>query len=233
MPATPSVSAVIERARLLIQEAEALGEPPEDPLLLFSVLYGFWSASYVAFSGDIMRELATQFLALADKRGATVPLMIGHRLMGTSLSDTGNIAEGRAHFDRAIALYDPTEHRPLATRFGQDVGVVILSRAFPLPRSPDLDHASKDRHARGLGKPESFDFLRTVRPARMIVESLTPRPADDARRQADYLTPGGRQCSGRSRIVAGEINRTGRSPASGSRTRLHAFAFACDAICSF
>jgi class 3 adenylate cyclase len=30
-----------ERARLLIEEAEALGESPEDPLLLFSVLYGF------------------------------------------------------------------------------------------------------------------------------------------------------------------------------------------------
>src|SRR6202171_768501 len=28
-------------------------------------------------------------------------------------------------------------------------------------------------------------------------------------------------------------NRTGRSPASGSRTRLHAFAFACNAVCSF
>jgi len=28
-------------------------------------------------------------------------------------------------------------------------------------------------------------------------------------------------------------NRTCRSPASGSRTRLHAFAFACDAVCSF
>ena len=34
-----------ERARLLIEQAEALGEPPEDPLLLFSVLYGFWVAN--------------------------------------------------------------------------------------------------------------------------------------------------------------------------------------------
>src|SRR5262249_45214454 len=34
--------AAVERARLLIQQAEAFGEPPEDPLLLFSVLYGFW-----------------------------------------------------------------------------------------------------------------------------------------------------------------------------------------------
>ena len=31
---------------LLIEQAEALGEPPEDPLLLFSVLYGFWVANY-------------------------------------------------------------------------------------------------------------------------------------------------------------------------------------------
>ena len=30
----------------LIERAEALGEPPEDPLLLFSVLYGFWVANY-------------------------------------------------------------------------------------------------------------------------------------------------------------------------------------------
>ena len=29
-----------------------------------------------------VRELAAQFLALAEKQGATVPLMIGHRLMG-------------------------------------------------------------------------------------------------------------------------------------------------------
>jgi len=35
--------------------------------------------------------------------------------------------------DQAIALYDPAEHRPLATRFGQDVGVMILSiRAWDL-----------------------------------------------------------------------------------------------------
>ena len=46
---------------------------------------------------------------------------------GLSLLCTGDIAEGRAHFDQAIALYDPAEHRPLATRFGQDAGVAILS----------------------------------------------------------------------------------------------------------
>src|SRR5215472_1272028 len=59
--AAPETKAAVERARLLIEQAEALGEPPEDPLLLFSVLYGFWVANYVAFKGDVMRELAAQF----------------------------------------------------------------------------------------------------------------------------------------------------------------------------
>ncbi len=141
--AAAETKAAAEQARSLIEQAEALGEPPEDPLLLFSVLYAFWAANYVAFNGDACRDLAAQFLALAEKQRATAPLMIGHRLMGTSLLVTGDIAEGRAHLDQAIALYDPAEHRPLATRFGQDVAVTTLSfgrglcgcLAIPRPRS--------------------------------------------------------------------------------------------------
>ena len=126
--AAPETKAAVERARLLIEQAEALGEPPEDPLLLFSVLNGFWLANYVAGNGDAICEIATQFLALAEKQGATVPLMVGHRMVGMSLLHTGDITEARAHLDRAIALYDPAAHRPLATRFGQDVLVITLLR---------------------------------------------------------------------------------------------------------
>jgi hypothetical protein len=74
----------VERARLLIEEAQALGELLEDPLLIFSVLYGSWITSFVAFDGDVSRELAAQFLNLAEKQGATVPLIVAHRLMGLS-----------------------------------------------------------------------------------------------------------------------------------------------------
>ena len=68
--AAPETKAAVERARLLIEQAEVLGEPPEDPLLLFSALYGLWVANFVAFNGDVVRELAAQFLALAEKRPA-------------------------------------------------------------------------------------------------------------------------------------------------------------------
>ena len=125
--AAPETKVALERARLLIEQAEALGEPPEDPLLLFSVLYGFWAANFVAFKGDIMREIAAQVLTLAQKQGTNAPLLMAHRFMGISLLCTGDIVEGRAHLEQAIALYDAAEHRPLATRFGLDAGVHALS----------------------------------------------------------------------------------------------------------
>jgi len=119
--------AATERARLLIEQAEALGEPPDDPLLLFSVLYGAWIERTVAsFNADLVRSLGAEFLALAERQGTAAALTIGHRLLGTSLLYTGNIAEGRAHLDRAIALYDPHQHRLLASRFGHDIRAAAL-----------------------------------------------------------------------------------------------------------
>jgi predicted ATPase len=156
--------AAAEQARLLIEQAEALGEPPEDPMLLFSVLATFWAANLVAFNGDVVCDLAAQLLALAEKQRATVPLMIGHRLMGQSLLVTGNIAEGRAHLDQAIALYDPAEHRPLATRFGQDVGVVALSfRSFALwllgyPEAALRDTNDALKNAREIGQAATLMY---------------------------------------------------------------------------
>jgi class 3 adenylate cyclase/tetratricopeptide (TPR) repeat protein len=125
--AAPETKAAVEQARVLIEQAEASGDPPEDRLLLFSVLYGFWVANFVAFDGPVINDLAAQFLALAEKQGGTVPLMVGHRLIGTSLLYTGDIAKGRGHYDQALAFYDTASHRPLAARFGQDVRVAILS----------------------------------------------------------------------------------------------------------
>jgi class 3 adenylate cyclase len=81
--AAPETKAAAEKASLLIQQAEALGETLEDQLLLFSALYGFWGANYVAFDdGDSVRKLAAEFMTLAEKRGVTVPRLIGHRVMG-------------------------------------------------------------------------------------------------------------------------------------------------------
>jgi class 3 adenylate cyclase/predicted ATPase len=162
--AAQETKAAVERARLLIEHAEAFGEPPEDPLLLFSVLYGLWTTSCVAFNGDAVRELGAQFLALAEKQGATVPLMIGHRLVATSLAYTGDLTKGRTHYDQASALYNPTKHRPLAMRFGQDHWVTVLSfrtdilwiLGYPDAALVDADRAIKD--AREIGQAATLMF---------------------------------------------------------------------------
>ncbi len=44
-----------------------------------------------------------------------------------SLTATGDLTDGRWHFEKGLALYDPAKHRPLATRFQSDIRVTLLS----------------------------------------------------------------------------------------------------------
>ena len=89
--AAPETKAAVEQGRLLIEEAKALGEAPEDPLLLFSVLFGLWVANLVAFDSEACIDLAKEFLSLAEKEGTTGPLMVGHQMLGLSLQTRGDM----------------------------------------------------------------------------------------------------------------------------------------------
>jgi len=162
--AAPEAKAAFQQANLFVEQAEAYGEHLEDPLSLFSVLYGLWAANLVAFNRDAVLELARQFLALAEKQAATVPRMIGHRIMGSSLLNTGDVVEARLHLDRALSLYEPAEHSLLATRFGQDIAVPPLSwRSFALwlLGYPDAALADADnclKHARAAHHAPSLMY---------------------------------------------------------------------------
>src|SRR5262249_15523622 len=92
----------IERARLLIEQAEASGEPPEDPLLLFSVLsalwtFALWTSSTMASAGEAARALAGQMLELAEKQRSRVPLLMAHCNMGFSMLLVGETAKSVEH----------------------------------------------------------------------------------------------------------------------------------------
>ena len=147
----PETKAAAERARLLIDQAEALGEPPEDPLLLFSVLYGLWTANYVASNSDVMRNLAENFLGLARRQQTIFPLVAAHRIMGSSLASVGLFAEARTHYDQGLALYYRGDHRQHTTRFGVDLAVSILShrsRALWFLGYPNIALADAERALR-------------------------------------------------------------------------------------
>ncbi len=144
--------AAFEQARVLIQRAEALGEPAEDPLALFSILYGVWVWNFAAFNSHATLALARQFLTLARERDETLPLAIGNRMIASSLLVAGDVAKAREHFDSASTLYKPDEHRPLVARIGHDLGVITqCNRAidlwllgYPAAARADIDRALRD-----------------------------------------------------------------------------------------
>jgi class 3 adenylate cyclase/predicted ATPase len=159
-PPSPETIAAFERADTLIEQAGALGDHPEgeDALLRFSVMYGQWTGNFSA--GNIVRaaEQAKQFLAVAEKQARSAPLLVAHRLMGGTLLVSGELQAARLHLNRAIALYAPEEHRSLATRFGQDIGVATLAyRSLALCHLGYLESALADvdealKRARDLGQ---------------------------------------------------------------------------------
>jgi class 3 adenylate cyclase/predicted ATPase len=159
---SPDVIGAYEKAQSMIEKAESLGEGPEDPLLHFSILYGLWVSSYIAMDVDQLCRQAEQFLAFAAKANTSAPMQIGHRLMAVAQIVVGHFEIAQMHADQAVALYVPQEHRPLAVRFGQDVGAMALAyRVWALwlrgyPQSALTLTVQLVKHARDLGHAVSL-----------------------------------------------------------------------------
>jgi class 3 adenylate cyclase/predicted ATPase len=81
-----------------------------------------------------------------------------------ALALTGDLVGGKEHYDRALAIYDPAEHRPLTTRSGRDVGVTLLSfrsscvwqLGYPAASRNDAERAVKN--ARETGHPTTLMY---------------------------------------------------------------------------
>ena len=135
---------------------------------MFSSLYGGGIANFVAFNGDLADEFAAQFLALAEQKRTTAPVMVGHRLMGMALVFKGEFAQARMHLGRAIALYDPAAHRSLAALFGQDNKMAALTfRSWALwllgyPDAALADAAHALKHAREIGQAGTLMYALTL-----------------------------------------------------------------------
>src|SRR5205814_5711355 len=94
-----------------------------DTPLLPTALRGLWQYYFGRAEFAIAGELAEQVVALGASRGDDGLEVLGHRLAGTTWFPVGQFASTHAHLERALALYDPTRHRGLATVSGLDCGV--------------------------------------------------------------------------------------------------------------
>jgi predicted ATPase len=157
--ADPETVAALERANRLVTETASVGTP-----LHFFVLYGLWVSNLNAGPLAAALEHATNFLSVAQSQPSSGPLLVGHRILATSLINNGDYRAALAHVETAASLYRPDEHRDSAFHYAQDIGVsafVMLSWARWHRGCPDQSARAADRalaYSRELGHAHTLAY---------------------------------------------------------------------------
>jgi len=139
--AAPETEAAAERARMLIEQAEALGEPPEDRLVLFSVLFGLWVGSRVAFNGQESRgEFLLALFTAAAVPGIGVEQGI---LLAIALSLVRHVRHSYRPHTMVLAPNAQGRWTPTAAKPGIETEPGLIVYRF----GADLFYANADRFA--------------------------------------------------------------------------------------
>jgi class 3 adenylate cyclase/predicted ATPase len=85
------------RARTLCLQ---LGDIPE----YFQALFGLWGHSWMGGKNDEALQMAEEFLARSQTLSDPVPLMMAHRVMGSTLLTIGDFQSSANHFEKTIKL---------------------------------------------------------------------------------------------------------------------------------
>ena len=119
----PDVEAAYTRAHVLCRE---LGESPD----LFPALWGLFLFHIAGGKIQTALDLGGQLLGLAQRAQDPALLLQAHHALGPTYTLVGDWASARTHLDKAIAHYDPREHRAHAFLYGgHDPCVCCLSFA--------------------------------------------------------------------------------------------------------
>jgi hypothetical protein len=92
---SPEAVKAYDRAIAMMDEAERLGEQPEDPLAYFAAGFGFWLTSHVTADHAMALRRAEQFMARAERQRDSTPFLIAYRIKGISLTMSGQLEAGR------------------------------------------------------------------------------------------------------------------------------------------
>jgi len=116
--AAPDVGSTYMRARELSQQ---LGETPEIP----QILWGLWSFCLLRAELETAREIAEEFLRLAERLPYPGLAMRGHVATQITFIHLGEFAPAMNHFEKALLLFDPERHRDDFFRYTQNPGVAM------------------------------------------------------------------------------------------------------------
>ena len=117
---TSEVETAYTRALELCQDEEDIPQ-------LFPVLRGL--ASYYGFLGEFVKgsEIGERILSLAEHYDDVSMMAEGHLVLGYHLAFYKDLQSGLEHLEKAIALFDPDQHRSHRFRIGANPGVVGLN----------------------------------------------------------------------------------------------------------
>ena len=137
-----------------------MGETPQ----LFPILWGLWYFYTLRAEFHTARELEAQCLTLAQHVHDPALLLQAHFMPGTTSLHLGELVAAHTSLERAIALYDPQQHRAQAWLYGEETGVIArayIGRPLWLLGYPDqaLQRSQQAvRLAREIASPFSQAF---------------------------------------------------------------------------
>lgn len=145
------------RARILCLQADSRDE-------YFQALYGLWGHSWMSGKNDEALSMANEFLSKAQASANVVPLMVAHRVMGSTLLPIGQFQPSSQHFEESISLSNTTDRQSLYSRYMVEphtASLLLLSWDLWILGFPQqsLDRVSEALAlARSLDQPYSVAF---------------------------------------------------------------------------
>ncbi|UPK38239.1 AAA family ATPase [Bradyrhizobium sp. 186] len=103
-----------------------LGDIPE----YFQALFGLWGHSWMGGKNDDALRLAGEFLSRSRALSQPVPLMVAHRVMGSTLLTMGDFRSSANHFTESIKLSIGKGKQPLSNLYmvePQAASLLLLS----------------------------------------------------------------------------------------------------------
>ncbi|MFY9969771.1 MAG: adenylate/guanylate cyclase domain-containing protein [Roseiarcus sp.] len=146
-------------------KARDLARGIDDNATRASITYGLWVGSYTRGELEPMLELAAAFLRDTASCPNSAEAAVAERINGVTRWFQGDFVGARAHFERALAIFDRIQDRELAFRFGQDQLVaneILLALVlWPLGKVDDAGRLARaaQRHAEESGQVSTAAYL--------------------------------------------------------------------------
>jgi len=116
--ASTNVGAVYLKAREL---SEQIGETPD----VSEVLWGLWTFHTLRAELETAREIAEEFLRLAERLPYPGLAMRGHWALEITFTHRGQFLLALDHFEQALSLYEPARHRDDSVLYALNPGVAM------------------------------------------------------------------------------------------------------------